>query len=659
MPTSVQNDVKYIYQLPYHERKVLCAILDQRDIWEELGGEHMKLDVLTLQTLRRETLCGRSPTDALLWHWSQQNHTVVELFVLLSRMQHYQAMLVLKPFVDEQYHRLIYEGEENLGVLGASRNSRQQDTPHPGMGSSGVSEARGLSRSADKNLRIDSRNINVSAVRADLPSKDVLPAVPERKILNTQQQQQQQQRGNTDVQPPRRGSTGSDASSRVESCSAIPQVAYAELERATGGWSRDAILGRGGFGTVYKGIWKNTPVAVKRLEQREAAADSREQDELLLRELSFPNSCRHDNVLPIYGVSLGGPAPCLVYQFMPNGSVEDRLLCRGRTPPLTWVQRLKIAEGTALGLQFLHTRPTPVIHGDIKSANILLGAEFEPRIADFGLAREGPRSDYTHVMVSRVHGTRPYLPEEFLRSRQFSVKVDTYSFGVVLFELCTGLRAYQQDRPNKYLKEHVEGWSEAQLPQLLDRRAPDDDHGVFLGLVMLGKCCVARQPRRRPDMVGVLRAVRELVSATEPLRLQHQLMQQSRAASSMAALHDYVTQQRRGSSPQSLPGFLHPPLMEQALVFPAGYALNQVSPGAGAVAPLPVHREEDEAGPRESSPPASSSPHALHSEGRADGAVFPRFSKLLSLKQDSDDPRSSVDSCTPDGTPAAKTVDLG
>ncbi|KAG8298063.1 Interleukin-1 receptor-associated kinase 1 [Homalodisca vitripennis] len=87
--------------------------------------------------------------------------------------------------------------------------------------------------------------------------------------------------------------------------------------------------------------------------------------------------------------------------------------------------------GTARGIQFLHSLgQKPLVHGDIKSANILLDNNFEPRLGDFGLAREGPLQQYTHVKVSRVHGTRPYLPDEFLRAKQFSVKVDTYSFGV-------------------------------------------------------------------------------------------------------------------------------------------------------------------------------------------------------------------------------------
>src|SRR5699024_4649880 len=106
-------------------------------------------------------------------------------------------------------------------------------------------------------------------------------------------------------------------------------------------------------------------------------------------ELRVLNCCRIDNILPLYAVALDGPEPCLVYQYMSNGSLEDRLLCKGNTSPLTWLQRAKIGEGIARALNFLHTlKGNPFVHGDVKSANILLDAVFEPKLGDFGLARK-------------------------------------------------------------------------------------------------------------------------------------------------------------------------------------------------------------------------------------------------------------------------------
>lgn len=109
------------------------------------------------------------------------------------------------------------------------------------------------------------------------------------------------------------------------------------------------------------------------------------------------NSRTHENILPLYAYSFG-EALCLVYQLMKNGSLEDRLLLRHKTKPLAWMQRHEIAKGIARGLQYLHTiGEKPLIHGDIKSANILLDKNFEPRIGDFGLAQEGPERDSMKV----------------------------------------------------------------------------------------------------------------------------------------------------------------------------------------------------------------------------------------------------------------------
>lgn len=141
---------------------------------------------------------------------------------------------------------------------------------------------------------------------------------------------------------------------------------------------------------------------------------------------------------------------------MCNGSLEDRLLCKGATTPLTWIQRAKIGEGVARALNFLHTlKGNPFVHGDVKSANILLDAVFEPKLGDFGLARKvekrggnGKKDDslYTHCTVSSVNGTSVYLPSEYLRNKMLSPAVDVYSYGIVILEMATGRRAYDGKR---------------------------------------------------------------------------------------------------------------------------------------------------------------------------------------------------------------------
>jgi len=147
------------------------------------------------------------------------------------------------------------------------------------------------------------------------------------------------------------------------------------------------------------GTWKNTDVAIKKIRKDSDSDESYMfQLQQSLREIKILNSRAHENILPLYAYSFDGEMPCLVYQLMQNGSLEDRLLLRQKTKPLTWMQRHEISKGIARGLQYLHTiGEKPLIHGDVKSANILLDKNFEPKIGDFGLAREGLKKESMKV----------------------------------------------------------------------------------------------------------------------------------------------------------------------------------------------------------------------------------------------------------------------
>ncbi|KAF5293041.1 hypothetical protein FQR65_LT11033 [Abscondita terminalis] len=479
MCSSTSTSNIYVYDLPHSERSELCRILDQNNKWEELGGTHMKYDYLTIQGLRKEIYRGNSPTEELLTLWGHQNHTVLELFILLSRMRHYQAMSVIKSQVDRKFHILINEAEDNLNhlledlkILNDGR--RLDDNQNPQI----VVNGQELSRENNESFRCN-----------QLKPKSPLPLG---RLAGSN------------------GLTMSDISCVAESAGAIPQIPYEELQRSTNNWNPAVVLGKGGFGTVFKGIWKCTQVAIKRIEQKEDNPESHsEQIKQSITELHCLNAYRHDNVLPLYGYSIGGPQPCLVYQYMSGGCLENRLRTRDPTKFLSWQQRLNISIGTARGLQFLHTiGEKPLIHGDIKPANILLDPSDNAKIGDFGLAREGPHSDYTYIKVSRIHGTRPYLPDEFLRSKKVSTKVDTYSFGVVLFEIATALGVYVEQRPNKFLRDHVYNY-EGDVYDLKDKRVNGGD-SCYTGLIDIGKVCVNKKPKDRPEMVAVLISLEQI-----------------------------------------------------------------------------------------------------------------------------------------------------
>lgn len=302
----------------------------------------------------------------------------------------------------------------------------------------------------------------------------------------------------------------------------IPQILYSDLVLATENWKKDNILGSGGFGTVFKGRWKYTDVAIKKIEykskdtKRNAIAIQQKQS---LNELQFLNGCRHDNVLPLYGHSIDGPEPCLVYQYMSGGSLEQRLRAK-KDIPLTFKKRKRIALGTARGIQYLHTyKPgRPLIHGDIKPANILLDPCCVPKIGDFGLVREGTNES---MEVSSVYGTRPYLPLEFLGKREFSPKIDTFSYGVVLFELFTARRAYDTKRGEEHGKENAFLYNfmsytfknDLPLTPLIDELMDPATVclELFERLMRIGLRCTNEKVDNRPEMVTVLNALEELI----------------------------------------------------------------------------------------------------------------------------------------------------
>lgn len=466
--SSSQSKDLYLYEIPSLERRSLCAVLDELNVWPELAVKHMGYSKEDLLEVKRAMQLGNSPSDELITMWGEQNHTITELFILLYRMEQHAAMDSIRNLVDPKYHYLIKTVQPHLSILMS-------------------------------NLKTDRRNLNDR-------NGNKTNCISEKK-LNCQPEMLSNSNNEDSI-------TSYDSKSNLESlnlknvneyASTIPQIDYQELADATDNWSSKKILGKGGFGTVFRGKWKNTFFAIKRIEYHGTgtAEANKIQIQQSLNELKYLNSCRHDNILPLYGYSINGKEPCLVYQLM-AGSLEQSLTST-EEPPLSCSQRLNIAQGTARGLQYLHTfREKPLIHGDIKPANILLDQCNQPKIGDFGLAREGPNALNSSMEVSRVYGTKPYLPVEFLGYKSLSTKVDTYSFGVVLLELVTGLRAYDKFRQHKFLTRHVLAVGDDEA--LMDKKLTITPEAVKIcrNLISLGKICIAEKPEQRPEMVLVL-----------------------------------------------------------------------------------------------------------------------------------------------------------
>ncbi|XP_021826185.1 BRASSINOSTEROID INSENSITIVE 1-associated receptor kinase 1-like [Prunus avium] len=211
-----------------------------------------------------------------------------------------------------------------------------------------------------------------------------------------------------------------------------------ELQFATDTFSHTNILGRGGFGTVYKGrLADGTLVAVKRLKARK----TRRGELQFQTEVELITMAVHRNLLRLRGFCMTQTERLLVYPYMANGSVASWLRDRPESqPPLDWEKRKRIALGSARGLAYLHDHCDPkIIHRDVKAANILLDEEFEAVVGDFGLAKLMASKD-THVTTA-VRGTMGHIAPEYLSTGKSSEKTDVFGYGVMLLELVTGKTA--------------------------------------------------------------------------------------------------------------------------------------------------------------------------------------------------------------------------
>ncbi|KAM1350919.1 hypothetical protein PS1_004797 [Malus domestica] len=292
----------------------------------------------------------------------------------------------------------------------------------------------------------------------------------------------------------------------------LKRFSVRELQIATSNFSSKNILGQGGYGVVYKGCLPNrTMMAVKRLRDPNFTGEVQFQTEVEMIGLAL-----HRNLLRLYGFCMTPNERLLIYPFMPNGSVADRLRETGREKPsLDWNRRLCIALGAARGLLYLHEQCNPkIIHRDVKAANILLDASYEAVVGDFGLAKLLDRRE-SHVTTA-VRGTVGHIAPEYLSTGQSSEKTDVFGFGILLLELITGQKALDagngQVQKGMILDLVRTLHEEKRLEVLVDR----DLKGCFDAIeleqcVELALQCTQSSPILRPKMSDVLKILEGLV----------------------------------------------------------------------------------------------------------------------------------------------------
>lgn len=293
---------------------------------------------------------------------------------------------------------------------------------------------------------------------------------------------------------------------------------YEEMRLATKHFRPDQVLGEGGFGIVYKGVidgnvrpgYKTTKVAIKELDP-----EGFQGDREWLAEVNYLGQLSHPNLVKLIGYCCEDYHRLLVYEYMASGSLENQLFCRV-CATLTWAKRIKIALDAAKGLAFLHGAERSIIYRDFKTSNVLLDADFNAKLSDFGLAKDGPMGDQTHVST-RVMGTYGYAAPEYMMTGHLTARSDVYGFGVVLLEMLIGRKAMDRSRPSR---EHsLVDWArpilnhKRKLLMILDPRMEGQySTKTAVKVANLVYQCISQNPRGRPEMSQVVEILESLLA---------------------------------------------------------------------------------------------------------------------------------------------------
>ncbi|XP_020224175.1 putative receptor-like protein kinase At4g00960 [Cajanus cajan] len=281
------------------------------------------------------------------------------------------------------------------------------------------------------------------------------------------------------------------------------QFSFNTIREATDNFSDSNKLGQGGFGAVYKGRLSNgQEIAVKRL-----SADSRQGDTEFKNEVLLVAKLQHRNLVRLLGFCLEGREKLLVYEFVPNKSLDYFVFNQTNRAQLNWETRYKIIGGTARGILYLHQDSRlRIIHRDLKASNILLDEEMNPKISDFGLAKLFV-VDQTHGDTNRIVGTYGYMAPEYAMHGQFSEKSDVFSFGVLVLEIVSGQRnsgISHGENIEDLLSFAWRNWREGTPRNIVDPTLNNSFQNEIMRCIHIGLLCVQENVSARPTMASVV-----------------------------------------------------------------------------------------------------------------------------------------------------------
>ncbi|XP_050371711.1 uncharacterized protein LOC126789558 [Argentina anserina] len=304
----------------------------------------------------------------------------------------------------------------------------------------------------------------------------------------------------------KRNTTDITEADELEETKRHPELQFFDLNTlmaATNNFSRVNELGQGGFGSVYKGQLPNEQkIAVKRLSKT-----SGQGTEEFKNEVALIARLQHRNLVKLLGCCMKGEERMLVLEYMPNKSLDSFLFDRSRRSFLDWEKRFDIINGIARGVLYLHQDSRlRIIHRDLKTSNVLLDAEMNPKISDFGTARifDG---DQVQDKTNRVVGTYAYMSPEYAVFGRFSIKSDVFSFGIILLEVVSGKRnnSFSQEDPSMNLIRHVwDLWKEDRAMEIVDPTLESYNSDEVMRCIQVALLCLQEESDDRPAMSAIV-----------------------------------------------------------------------------------------------------------------------------------------------------------